>query len=396
MNILGAISLLLDFTIVPIALGRLITYKTADSRFNRYLKQYLAGFFASLAVFYVIFAVIEWQQNWNTSDEVLTGGFTAVSLIYSIVMAVVIVFWLIRDFRNIKSFCIDVRNRLIGLKKECKTNRFLVVYGLIALALLVVQMYFSYAYEVNEWSYDDYDYVVASVDTIKNDMLANSSMYDGEMQNMHEKRASTSWTTQIAYYSLKSGFEVTTVCHTILPVLLLLVAYAAYYYMATLLIKTKENRLIFMILLQLLFIFGMHSHYSATFRLLCVLWQGKAVLCAIGVPFYTTYLMEYYSKKISSFNMISIAFVSLGLCSLTTMSIPMVGIIGLLTFVAMSIYKRKPVGVRYLLASMVGPLFQSVFYVLLKWLLEDMRSIGTYQHFPDRITKQVWWHKWFG
>ena len=394
MTLIRAIAFLLHFTIVPVALGRLITYREDNQKGSRFASTYLVGLFASMAIFYVLFAILEWHQNWNTFSEPFTGCFTALCISYSVLVAIIVVLWFKKDWTQIKGFKKYLLDKLSGLKSNIINDKFIALYMVVGALLLLVQMYFAYGYEVNEWSYDDYDYVVASVDTINNDILANSSIYTGEPRYMQEKRAAASWTTQVAYYAVVSGFEVTTVCHTILPVLLLVVAYFAYYYIASLIVQALDNRLIFMILLQALFIFGYHSHYSVTFRLLCVLWQGKAILSAIAVPFFMAYLAEKYSKEIKTSNMLSIFAISLGASSLTSMSMLLTSMAAVIVFAIMGIYNRKPYGFRYLLASMLGPVLQFIFYTLISWLLADMRG-----EWPQHFTRGKdinWWYKWFG
>ena len=199
----------------------------------------------------------------------------------------------------------------------------------------------------------------------------------------------------VAYFSVVSGFEVTTICHTILPMILLMVAYAAYYYLSTFIFNKTDNRMIFMILLQLGFIFGNYSHYSVTFRLLGAIWQGKAILTAIAVPFLVGYLLDSYSKDATFTRTFSIAAVSLGACSLTSMATPMIGLAAGAVYLVACFYKKGIASIRYLLASMFGPVFQAVFLILITWILEDM-SGNWPQHFPNRSRENSWWYRWFG
>ena len=394
MTLIRAIAFLLHFTLVPVALGRLITRKDNSERGSRIASTYMVGLFASMGIFFVLFAILEWHQNWNTFSEPFTGCFTALCIAYSVLIGILVLIWIVKDFGAIKAFPGFIKGRIDFICERIRNDRFIALYIFGALAILLVQMYFAYGYQVNEWSYDDYDYVVSSVDTINNDILSNSYIITGEPQYMSEKRAAASWTTEIAYFAVVSGFEVTTICHTILPVLLLVIAYLAYYYMASLIIPALDNRLIFMILLEAAFVFGYHSHYSLTFRLLGVLWQGKAVLSAIAVPFIFAYLAEKYSKPLDNRNLFPIFAVSLGACSLTSMSMLLVSLVSVLVFIIMCIYNRRIYGVRYLLMSMIPPMLQLFFYTMISWLLADMRGY-TPKHFI-RGKDINWWYKWFG
>lgn len=394
MILIRALAFLLHFTVIPVALGRLITYGYKQEKPKDFIETYVVGLFSSMAIFFVLFALLEWHQDWNTvGDGPFTGCFTALCIAYPVVMAIFVIRWIIKDMAYIKGLIPSVKAGVTSYFGEVKDNRLVLIYAFIALVLLFIQLYFAYGYQVNEWSYDDYDYVVASLDTISNDELANNNFLTGDT-DLKEKRAAASWTTQIAYLSKVSGFEVTTVAHTIIPVLFLLIAYGVYYYIARLIIKEFDNRLIFMILLQLGFMFGNYSHYSLTFRLLCVLWQGKAVLSAIAIPFWLAYMVDNYSKETRTSNMLPIAMVSLGICSLTTMSMILIGVASAVIFVVMSIYNRKIASIRYLIASMIGPCLQFTFYILISWLLADMKG-GWPQHFT-RGRHINWWYRWFG
>lgn len=394
MIIVRAIALLLHFTIIPVALGRLITYRASEEQHKSPVVVYTIGLFSSYAIFFVLMAILEWFQNWHTFNEPFTGCFTALCIIYSVLMAILIIVELFVHKFSFKKILEYVKGKSGIIVAGCKKDRFALIYGLIFFAILLVQLYFSYGYEVNEWSYDDYDYVVSSQDTLTYDMISNVNFISGEPQYTTVKRAATAWPTYIAYLARATGFEVTTICHTIFPVLFLLIAYGIYYYMSGLIFSEIENRFIFMILLSIAFAFGMHSHYSLTFRLLCTIWQGKAVLSAVAIPFYLVYMIQLYRAEIKTANMLPIFMLSLGMCSLTVMSMPLVSLTTVLLWLLMSIYKRKPYGIRYLLAGLFGPILQMIFYGLIWLLLEDMKSDdSTIFH---RWRGDMWWYKWFG
>ncbi len=393
MTLIRAIAFLLHFTLVPVAVGRLITYKLRKTQDESPIATYVLGLFGALGIFYIFCSILVWHQYWNTFTEPFTGCFTALCIAYSVVIAVLAIVWIKKDLAAIKKFPAYVRAKFAHCKGNFKNSKLIAVYALIFVALLVVQLYFAFAYEINEWSYDDYDYVVNSQDTITTDTIAYANFITGEMPYTSEKRVVTAWPTYIAYLARVSSFEVTTVCHTILPVILLIIAYTVFYYISQFLFKDDENRLIFMILLSMANIFGLYSHYSVTFRLLGAIWQGKAVLCAIAVPFFMVYLFDAYSKEITNSKLISIALFSLGSCSLTTMSALLVTATAVAVWLCMSIYNRKPWGIRYLIASLFGVLYLLIFFLLMRALLNDMKH-GS--NIFNRSRSTNWWYKWFG
>ncbi len=389
MIIVRAIAFLLHFTLVPFAIGRLITYRVRKGL----ISDYLIGFFGNLAIFYVLYSIITWIQIWITFEEPVTGGFSLLLKVYLAVVFVLLVAWLVVDRKFLNELKPLVKTKMGKAKNVFKKDKFSIIYAVVFAGLLCLQLYMAFGYEINEWSYDDFDYVVSSQDTISFDALSYVNYIDGSMPNVAEKRAASSWTTFIAMLSKVSGFEATTVCHTILPVILLLMAYLVFYYIAKFLFRETDNRLIFLILLSVAYIFGLYSHYSTTFRLLAALWQGKAVITVIAVPFFTLYLIRTYTEKLQNGSILPILAVSIGASSLTSLSFVFIPIVAVVIWMVMCVYYRKIYGVRYLIASLIGPIYAGGFYILVWMLQKDMQSFD-FKYFPFR-EKTDWWDKWF-
>ena len=380
--------MLLNFTLIPIAVGRLITYRARTG----WLADYLVGFFGNLAIFYVLYSCVTWIQNWITIKEVVLGGFTLVLKLYFVIIALLIVLWLFLDRKSIIRVFDKLKAKGNIAAEKVKEDKFVLVYAVIFFVLLGLQCYMAFFYQLNEWSYDDYDYVVSSQDTISKDVLSYANYINGEMPVINEKRAVSSWTTYVAMLSKVSSFEVTTVCHSILPVLLLLVAYVAVYYTAKFLWEKADDRLIFMILVSMAYIFGLYSHNSTTFRLLGAIWQGKSVLTIIAVPFFTLYLVRAYKEEQKKV-FLPIAAVSLGASSLTSLAIVFLPIISGVIWLIMCIYKKRVYGFYYLIASLFGTVYIGIFYRLIGMLQWDMQNHET-RYFPFR-GQNDWWYKWF-
>lgn len=389
MILIRALAFLLHFTLVPVAVGRLITYRARTN----WIADYLVGFFGNLAIFYVLYTVIEWIQNWCTLNDPLHGAYTMLLRVYGIVMIVLFIAWLWLDRKQILRTHMKMRFKVAGVREQIRENRFNVVYAMIFGLILALQLYMAYGYEINEWSYDDYDYVVTSKDTITSDTISYVNYIDGTLPNVQEKRAVASWGTYVAMLSSTSGFEVTTVYHTLLPVVLLLIAYINFYYIATFLFQKLEDRFVFLIVLSVSYIFGLYSHYSTTFRLLGALWQGKAVLSVIAVPFFMLYLIRSYKKEVKSEYMLPIAAISIGVSSLSSLAVLFVPILTALIWFLMCIYMRKIYGVRYLIASLIGPIYVGVFYILIWMLQYDMQ--GHERKFFRFRKRNEWWLQWF-
>lgn len=389
MIIIRAIAFILHFTLIPFVVGRLITYK----KHTGFLADYLVGFFANLGIFYILYSIIVWIQDWITIVYPVYGGFTMLLRAYFIVIALICIAELILEARRIPEIFQYIKSKAAYISSEIKGDRYVAIYAVMFILLIGLQGYMAYGYEINEWSYDDYDYVVLSEDTISTDTLSYVNFIDGSLPNTSEKRTVTSWMTYMAMLTKMSGFEVTTVCHTIAPVFLILLAYMAHYYIAKFLLKKLDDRLIFMIVLSVAYIFGLYSHYSSTFRLLGALWQGKAVLSIIAVPFFMIYLVKAYEADLDNGYLLPVAAVSLGTCSLTSMAMMLIPMVAIFTWIVMSVYHKRIYGIRYLIASLFGPAYLGAFYILFWMLQQDMKSYD-FKYFKFR-QRNDWWYQWF-
>ncbi|MBR4707301.1 MAG: hypothetical protein IKP29_04520 [Pseudobutyrivibrio sp.] len=369
MIIIKALLLLLHFTLVPIAVGRLITYKARTSLKESMIITYIIGMFANYAIFFILNSCFVWYQNATVYETAVVGAFTGLTKTYSVIVAILVLLSIVLEIKRKTEYSAAIRSKIVDVKEGIQKDKFLIIYIATFVVLLAIQLYAAFAFEINEWSYDDFDYVVTSNDDVSYDMISNVNMITGKAPYTSEKRVAASWNTYIAYLAYTSGFEVTTVAHTILPVLLLLVAYMVYYLIADFLFKENDNKMIFMILLSVLFVFGIFSHYSLTFRLLCALWQGKAVLSAIAVPFLFIYLARILSENPEKQDALMLAALSLGASSLTTMSMLLISITVVMMYIVMSLYNKKICSITILLAGMVGPVCQLIFYIFVVLLL---------------------------
>ena len=148
---------------------------------------------------------------------------------------------------------------------------------------------------------DDSYYVANAAVTLKTDTMFLISPYTGLYETTMELRyVFSSFTIFIAFLSANCGFEAATMAHTVLPVFLVALAYMVYYRMGLFFfgIDRRENPRtvqkpdsearsagLFLCFLSLLHITSYYSVYTQGTFLLVRIWQGKAILAAILLPF---------------------------------------------------------------------------------------------------------------
>ena len=173
-----------------------------------------------------------------------------------------------------------------------------------------------------------------------------------------------------AYISRMAGMPVTMVERTFSYGLNLLLAYGCYVYMAEDLYRQREDRLIFLILLSGAYIFGYHSSYSMTFRLLGPNSQGKAILAVTVVPLLFVMLRKWLDRPYQWKCGLFLFFLSDSACALSLMGTGyVIAIVVLLTVLSLFRRQRQWKHLLYALWAGVMPCAYMASYILLKNLI---------------------------
>lgn len=333
---------------VPICIGSLINWHKKEKNLSKYVYQLEMGFFFMVAIFQLLEVPI----------VILNMRFTVLVWIYSIVLIAIILISLYRFAKNkgkVDTYCLPN-------VKEILQNRgwFFILLFVIVLSY---QLYHTALYETTIMSLDDATYVANSNAAVQNDVLFLNHPYYGSEYKLEYKRVLQSFPIFLAYISKITGIHVTIICHTIMPCYLLVMAYGVYYLIASKLIDKKENVFLFLFFLSLMFTFGYFSHYSTTFRLLGVLWQGKAVLAVI-LNYLILYVMsicckEGYSKK----NGILMMILSIAAIALTLGGAISVAVVSAIVCILFSIRKRCGRNLLFLLWANLMPIGYVIIYL---------------------------------
>lgn len=348
MFLLKCVMIILILGVIPMLIGEMIVYKDKSDVFQSAIMKYMMGFFSAMSLFWILCLVMTF----------LKVSFTILCITYSscILLLSIVSIWL----------CYVKKQNWKKEWKCIKPKGYEMVYIILFLLLFGMQVYFAFFYESTVWSYDDATYVVLSQDTISSDHMYMSDKVTGLMTDFSPKRVMNSWPIYIAYLSKMSGFHVTTITHTIFPVIFLFIGYGVYSIFASGLLKEREDRLIFLCVLSVLFIFGFHTPYSLTFRFLVTLWQGKAVLSAIVLPFLFAVLPRIYEQKFCLRTAGYLLLISMSACSLTMMGSGMIIAIYVGMWLVFSIYKRRFTGTWYCFWGTIIPAIQMVVYLLMR------------------------------
>ncbi len=206
-----------------------------------------------------------------------------------------------RDFRDVvvlfsgymgavAIFGVALRLRGIGRRdasfQENKEKDPVAVFlWICVIALIMVQMFSALTLVYADG--DDAYYVAVSVSTESSNRMYAHLVYTGgpaaEMDVRHCLAPMPVW---VAYLARVCGIRTVIMAKTVLPVVLILMSHAVYFLLGQRLFSDSGRKhALFMLVIQILVIFGGYSIYSAQNFLLVRTSQGKAILANIVLPF---------------------------------------------------------------------------------------------------------------
>lgn len=155
-----------------------------------------------------------------------------------------------------------------------------VVFAILLLLQLVLTGVLAYE------EGDDAFYVAISTITVDAENMYMKLPYTGTTTGLDARHGLAPFPIWISFLASLSGVQAVTVAHIAVPIVLILMAYAIYYLLGSRLLEERKEYLpLFMIMLELIILFGGYSVYSAENFLLVRTSQGKAVLANIVIPF---------------------------------------------------------------------------------------------------------------
>lgn len=166
----------------------------------------------------------------------------------------------------------------------------------IVLIILVIQLVLAVVLAYEEG--DDAFYVATSSITVESDTMYEILPYTGGRTVLFDARHSLApFPIWIAMLSKISGVHAAAVSHVVLPVVLIIMAYAIFFLIGCRLFRdSRFKQFLFMFFLELLVIFGGQSLYTAENFLLVRTAQGKAVLADIIIPFTFLLLLTLFER----------------------------------------------------------------------------------------------------
>lgn len=306
---------LLFVFVLPMMIGELIEIIT---------KTKLKDIYSVLAFRFVVGNATQWAVFQLVAVPLIMAKVKFMTLVvcWCICIAVLLVFYVAIKRKTEKgSFCLAVD----GSISDKLTMMF---FALLATLLIAYQCY-KYARYMH-LDEDDSRFIVNAVDAYFNNtmMLTNPTTgeYMGTWVGDLAKDVASPWMMYVATIAKLSSIHPTIVAHTILPPFLLVASYCAYYLFATIIFKQDVLKsFMFLSVVAFTNMYFSDTVYMQTVFSLIRIWQGKATLAAVMIPFMLYALVKTYIED-ESRNYIIIAISSVAMCLLSGMGIFFSGI----------------------------------------------------------------------
>lgn len=322
----------------------------------------------------------------------MRGTLTILTVVFS---GIVLVLLIISVRLKLKCSWIN-RQKLYGIVERIKCisvgNWFVIILILVQVASLVFGMSYSGA------TGDDAAYLAIALDAVEQDKLGIINYYTGLPTGVPLKILLTSWNYYISYLSKISGIHVAIIAHTFLPVILVPMAYSVYYLLAKEFYENSPKKVtIFMIFVNLIIIFGAYSWYTTTFRLDVCIWQGKAVMATIMLPFLLYYMIR--TTVYQKWDFVCLLLIMVAVCAMSLMgvglSILMVSGVIVARFHKGEIKKLVPLFIAATLVFLVALFYFIRMSYITKFSIEYIK-----QYFPKSVdmvlgaNKLYWNESW--
>lgn len=264
------------WALFPILIGERISNKKNNSM----IFIFCIGMFAELALYHYIYLIF---LGLNQPFHRLCYTYVFVLLIISMVL-------LMTRRKQLKNI---ICNAVVNLKKWPW-------YIIIVILLVLLQCYVK-ATTMTRMALDDSEYVVCAVDAVYSDKMWYIDPYTGMERwtdfTIIAKRWTTSWIMYYAFVGKITGISVATVAHTLIPILIIPLAYMIYTLLGLAFFQDDRKKTsIFLILLNWLLINGWTNRDNAARTLLIFSWHGRTLLYAIALPFMLYFVIGFFKK----------------------------------------------------------------------------------------------------
>lgn len=242
-------------------------------------------------------------------------------------------------------------------------RQYLTLGHLVALVLVCYQLYFIHHHMYLEW--DDTYYVNLANEAIYSDQIYWVYPETGAFADFDKRYVLSLWPIFYAWLSKLIGVIPTVMAHTILPWLIIPLAYMVYALIGKRLFpKDGQMQGMFLAMAVLLHLFMSGQHTSGLTFLSITPWVGKGVLAAVLLPM-LFYMVFRASEKGSPGDWILMGITGLGGCLLSSMGIMLIPVFIGTSVLLTTLRKKRVMDIVCGLAACAPCLILGIYYIYL-------------------------------
>lgn len=254
-------------------------------------------------------------------------------------------------------------------KSETVTSKVVFLLSLLLAIIIVGYQCYMYVFymHIDE---DDSRFIVCAIDAYERGTmyLTNpaSGMYVGTWVGEMVKDVSSPWSIYLAMMGKIVGIHPAILAHTVYPPLLLGMAYLVYYILGDLLFHNKTKALLLVAVVAALNMSFGQSVYNQSYFTIVRIWQGKAVVAGVLIPFLTYLLLRLYRENTRVGDYIFIIMAGMAMCLMSGMGIFFSGILIGVFGGWFTIVKKQWKKIPYMIMCCIPTIIYGATYVLVK------------------------------
>lgn len=276
---------------------------------------------------------------------------------------------------NILLLVVVVLALIFGIKiiKECAQNSFLPknadkwtrILWFAVILLIVVQMIASVSLQYLDG--DDALYVTTALQAQVDDEMYLKNPYYGYSQELDVRHALSPVPIFLAWIARMAGIHVTLLCHSIMGAAFLLLMYVLYVQIAKRLFADKPNNVpLFLLFLNIWYLFGNVSLYTAETFAYTRTWQGKSMFGNLVVPAMFLWMLFAVREEMKAGEWCMLFALAAVAAFTTSTGIFMFPIFTAFAGLFLAIYRKKLVLLFELAACCTPSIVYGILYLFLK------------------------------
>lgn len=197
--------------------------------------------------------------------------------------------------------------------------------AIIVVTGALILIFFAVSFFAQHTDADDSRFVVNAVDIVRTNRMYLTDPTTGNALDVWVwelcKDVTAPWAVFIAYLSKMTGVFATIMAHTFFPACLFTCIFAVWWMLSEEFFDSDITyRCIFLDILMLLHIYGFYSIYNEEAFMMLRIWQGKAVVAALGIPAMILISMWIYRKNRKKYYL-CLCLMNISMCLMSGMGV---------------------------------------------------------------------------